>query len=185
MSLAGIVLAGGGAHRLSGVDKPMLDVRGKPLLRTVVAALTGADPVIVVGPRRDGVPGVRWTREEPPGGGPVAALAAGLAAAPPETELVAVLAGDLARITPSTVDRLRAAVGAGDGAVLVDADGRRQWLIGVWRARALREALPPEPAGASLRRTLAGLAVVAVPELPGESADVDTPEDLERLRRES
>ncbi|WP_020673579.1 NTP transferase domain-containing protein [Amycolatopsis nigrescens] len=179
----GIVLAGGAAARLSGVDKPMLDVGGRSLLQRAVSALGAADPVIVVGPARAGFPGVRWVREDPPGGGPVSALAAGLALLPSRPGgLVAVLAGDLAGVEESTVDKLLAAVGGSDGAVLVDEQGRRQWLIGAWRAERLRAVLPAEPSGAALRRMLAGLSIVEVPAEPGESADVDTPEDLDRLR---
>lgn len=178
-TLAGIVLAGGAARRLSGVDKPMLEVGGKPLLRHAIDALAAADPVVVVGPERAGVPGVRWAREQPPGSGPVAALAAGLAALG-EPALVAVLAGDLAAVRKSTVDRLCAALGAADGAVLVDAQGRRQWLLGVWRTAKLRAALPAEPANFPLHKVFGGLDAVPVAERAGESADIDTPED--RLR---
>ncbi|UJW30776.1 NTP transferase domain-containing protein [Saccharothrix sp. AJ9571] len=177
---AGIVLAGGEARRLGGVDKPMLEVGGRPLLAGVLDALGGA-AAVVVGPPRPGLPAVRWTREQPPGGGPVAALAAGLALLPEATE-IALLAADLTGLTSSTVDRLRRARGDADGALLV-ADGHRQWLTGVWRAGALRAAIPPEPAGAALRRTLTGLSIVEVPAVAGEAADVDTPEDLDRLRR--
>lgn len=182
MPLYGIVLAGGAARRLSGVDKPMLEVGGIPLLHKAIDALRDAVDVVVVGPRRDGLPPVRWTREDPPGGGPVAALAAGLAALPPESDAeVAVLAADLPGVSASTVSRLRAARGDADGAVLVDATGRRQWLTGVWRLMSLRDALPAQPAGASVHRTLGGLAVVEVPAQAGEAFDVDTPADLHDL----
>ncbi|NIH80564.1 molybdopterin-guanine dinucleotide biosynthesis protein A [Amycolatopsis viridis] len=176
--LAAVVLAGGAASRMSGVDKAMLVVGGTPLLHRVLAAVAGADPVVVVGPERAGTSGVLWTREEPPGGGPVAALAAGLRHV--GSPRVAVLAGDLAGITASTVDRLAAAVGQADGAVLTES-GHRQWLIGVWRSASLRAALPAQPHGAALRRVLAGLTIADVPAIPGESADVDTPGDLDRL----
>jgi molybdopterin-guanine dinucleotide biosynthesis protein A len=178
-SLAGIVLAGGAARRLSGVDKPMLEIGGKPLLRHAIDALAAADPVVVVGPERAGLRGVRWTREDPPGGGPVAALAAGLAVLG-EPGVVAVLAGDLPAVRMSTVDRLVAALGDADGAVLVDADGRWQWLLGVWRTAPLRAALPPDPVNFPLRKVFGALDPVPVPELAGESADIDTPVD--RLR---
>ncbi|SFB57872.1 Molybdopterin-guanine dinucleotide biosynthesis protein A [Amycolatopsis marina] len=181
--LAAIVLAGGGARRLAGLDKPMIEVGGRTLLHGVLAAVGPADPVIVVGPERAGFPGVRWTREDPPGGGPVAALATGLECVPPGATEVAVLAGDLLGVTASTVRRLRAALGAGDGALLVDEDGRRQWLAGVWRPVALRAALPARPSGAALRRVLGGLSIVEVPALRGETFDVDTPADLDRARR--
>lgn len=184
--LYGVVLAGGAASRLSGVDKPMLEVDGIPLLHKAIAALEGAVDVVVVGPRRAGLPQVRWAREEPPGGGPVAALAAGLAALgplAPEGD-VAVLAADLPGVSASTVSRLRAARGDADGAVLVDGTGQRQWLTGVWLARSLQRVLPAEPAGHSLHRTLSALAVVEVEAQPGEATDVDTPADLERARQE-
>lgn len=184
-SYGGVVVAGGAAERLGGVDKPMLEVGGRTLLARSLAALSGADPVVVVGPRRPGVDGVVWTREEPPGTGPVAALAAGLAFV--HRSRVVVLAGDLRGVTAAVVDRLLEALdrphGGGhaeapDGAVLVDADGRRQWLLGAWRTTALREALPADPAGASVRRVLGGLTIVDVPARGDEAADVDTVDDL-------
>jgi molybdopterin-guanine dinucleotide biosynthesis protein A len=176
--LGGIVLAGGAARRLSGVDKPMLEVDGKPLLRHAIDALEAASPVIVVGPQRPGLPDVLWAPEDPPGGGPVAALSAGLGVLA-HPSLVAVFAADLVAVRPSTVDRLAAAIGTADGAVLVDSDGRRQWLIGLWRTEKLRAALPSQPENSSLRQMFGGLDVVDVAEEPGESADVDTPADLD------
>jgi molybdopterin-guanine dinucleotide biosynthesis protein A len=138
----------------------------------------------VVGPRQPTalpvVPPVVWTREEPAGGGPVAALAAGLAECDGASTVV-VLAADLVGVTGGTVDRLRAELARrpdADGVVLVDQDGHRQWLIGAWRAAALTAALPVRPQGAALRAMLAGLTVATVPGLPGESADIDTPDDL-------
>ncbi|MFE3170482.1 molybdenum cofactor guanylyltransferase [Amycolatopsis sp. NPDC059090] len=177
---AGIVLAGGSARRLSGVDKPELRVGGMSLLGRAVEALAGADPVVVCGPRRPGYD-VVWTREAVPGAGPVAALAAGLEAAG-DAEIVVLLAADLPGIRRSTVDRLRSTVGTADGGVLVDAAGERQWLVSAWRAAALREAMPEHPENASLRRTLGGLRIAEVAAEPGESDDIDTPEDLEKHR---
>lgn len=105
----------------------------------------------------------------------MAGLAAGVALV--DSEFVAVLAVDQPGVTESTVDRLRAAVD-GDGAVLVDAEGHKQWLIGVWRVAALRAALPARPEGASLRAVLSPLAPAELAALPGEAQDVDTPDDL-------
>lgn len=181
MRYAGIVVAGGSAGRLSGVDKPALSVGGKPLLARAIHALAGAERVVAVGPRRPGFD-VVWTREPVPGTGPVAALAAGLAFVPDDVEAVAVLAADLPGVRRSTVDRLVAAIGDGEGAVLVDAGGARQWLLGAWRVAALRAALPEQVENAALRRVLGGLSVTEVPAEPGEADDIDTPEDLERHR---
>lgn len=188
---AGVILAGGAARRMGGADKAMLslDGRGGPtLLSVAVRALRAADPVIVVGPRRDGVPGVSWAREDPPRSGPVAALAAALTALDAHSlrtgfaiDEVAVLAADLTGVTEDTMARLAGALRTAeqaDGAVLVDASGRRQWLIGVWRRRALATAVPADPRGASLRGTLGKSSIVEVQALEGEAHDVDTPDDL-------
>jgi molybdenum cofactor guanylyltransferase len=174
---AAVLLAGGRGSRLGGVHKPALVVDGRSLLDRALAAVPDADPVVVVGPRTPTSRTVLWTREEPAGGGPVAALAAGLAQIGDVAE-VAVLATDLAGVTAATVRRLRAARTA-DGAVLDD--GHRQWLIGVWRTDTLRAALPAEPSGAALRSVLGALDHTPVPALHGESGDVDTPADLERM----
>lgn len=182
MTFSGIVLAGGAARRLSGVDKPLLEVGGISLLDKAIAALAGAEPIVVVGPERPGVTGVRWTREEPAGSGPLAALDAGLGLV--DGDEVAVLAADLAAVTATTIARLRAALSTKDGAVLVDADGRRQWLIGVWRAERLVAAMPAQTSGKPLRATLSTLDVIEVRAEPGEAVDIDTPDDLHSVHTE-
>lgn len=191
--LVGVVLAGGAGRRLGGADKPALRVGGRALLDRALDALAAATshtergPVVVVGPVRPTSHPVVPARESPPGAGPAAALAAGLAALPPlpDSTEVALLAADLANVTAATIVRLRAALAAPDrpdGALLRDETGHLQWLLGVWRLGALRGALPAEPAGAPLREMLGALTLAEVAELPGESADVDTPEDLARAR---
>ncbi|WBB78374.1 NTP transferase domain-containing protein [Micromonospora sp. WMMD882] len=80
---AAVVLTGGAARRLGGVDKTGLTVGGRPMRDRVLAAVADAAPRIVVGPDVVGVPpDVRTTRETPAGGGPAAAIAAGLALLP-------------------------------------------------------------------------------------------------------
>ena len=175
-----VVLAGGAARRLGGVDKPALVVGETSLLDRVLAAVGDAASTIVVGPARETARPVTWVREDPPGGGPVAALAAALAGV--QSELVAVLAADLPFLDLAAVSRLRAAVGDGDGALLVDGDGRDQLLVGVWRTAALRAALPAEPAGSRLGTVLGQLSVVRVL-LDGQPwFDCDTEADLTTAR---
>lgn len=172
---AAVVLAGGRGSRLGGVDKASIVVDGRTLLDHVLDAVAPARETVVVGPRKDDVPGVTWAREDPPGGGPVAGLAAGLSHV--TADLVVVLAVDQPGLSRSTVDRLLAAVGD-HGAVLVDDEGRSQWLIGAWRTDALRRALPADPRDVSMRSVLGPLDPVAVTARPGEARDVDTPRDL-------
>src|SRR5690606_5354922 len=84
-----VVLAGGRARRLGGVPKPTLVLRGTTLEQHALAAAVGARRTVVVGPvPTTPAPGHRWppgrdvvrTREDPPFGGPVAGLDAGLQA---------------------------------------------------------------------------------------------------------
>lgn len=181
-----VVLAGGGAERLAGQDKPALVVGGRSLIESVIAAGAGAERVIVVGPERAGLDGVVFVREEPPGSGPVPALRRGLAEA--SEPVVAVLAADLPFFREADVALLlRAASGAAAGAVLVDDAGRAQWLAGCWRAQVLRSALEGY-AGRSLRGLLGPLGPVLVraefgPGEPPPWLDCDTPEDVELARR--
>ncbi|MEU4566166.1 NTP transferase domain-containing protein [Micromonospora sp. NPDC023956] len=191
---AAVVLTGGAARRLGGVDKPGLPIGGRPMRDRVLAAVADATPRIVVGPGTVPVPaGVRLTREEPAGGGPVAAVAAGLALLPPDTTTVALLAGDLPLLTATAVGELRRALAAdpgADGVCPIDADGRRQSLCGLWRAAPLRTAVDRLTvdrggtlAGASVRALLTGLTVA---ELRWSGAgpppwfDCDTDDDVRR-----
>ncbi|WP_370591189.1 molybdenum cofactor guanylyltransferase [Saccharopolyspora montiporae] len=182
---AAVVLAGGRARRLGGVDKVLLPVGGRSLLQRTLDVLRGAVPLVVVGPQREVDAPVHWTGEEPPGGGPLAGVRAGLQLVPEGSALVAVLAADHPHLTEATVPRLRAAVLAAPragGAVLVDAAGERQWLLGVWRADRLRAAMPEQVRDRPVRGTFAALDPVEVAPVGAEPADVDTPEDLLRAR---
>jgi molybdopterin-guanine dinucleotide biosynthesis protein A len=178
-----VVLAGGAATRLDGVDKMLVEVGGVRLLDRAVAAVAGAERVIVVGDPRPGVRDVRWAREQPAGGGPVAALAAGLTLV--ESPRIVLLAADLPFVARRHVAALLDALDAAperDGAMFVDPGGRDQLLLSGWRTGRLRAELPVEPAGAALRRVLAPL---AVQRLPGENdlLDCDTPADVDAARR--
>ncbi|CRK56211.1 Molybdopterin-guanine dinucleotide biosynthesis protein MobA [Alloactinosynnema sp. L-07] len=179
MTWAAIVLAGGRATRLGGVDKPALEVGGRSMLAAAVTAVAGADRIVVVGPERPVPVPVVWTLEDEPGSGPVAALAAGLSKID-TADVVVVLAADLPLVSAETVARLLAAVGS-TGVVLVDADGRDQWLLSAWPLGPLRAAMPEFPAGAALRRVLSGLDPARLPAAGAEAADVDTPADLARF----
>jgi molybdopterin-guanine dinucleotide biosynthesis protein A len=182
---AAIVLAGGRAARLGGQPKPQLDVGGRSMLTTVLAALVGAEPRVVVGPPQAVPPGVQLVRENPPGGGPVPALAAGLAAVG-EAPVVAVLAADLPFVTPGLVTALRDRL-TGDGVLVVDDTGRDQLLLGVWRTSALRAAAGSARPHAPLRGLLAPLAVrryrpPLAPGTPAPWTDCDPPAELARAR---
>lgn len=185
----GIVLAGGGARRLGGIDKPASLVAGRSMLQRAVDACAGAERVVVVGPRppQDTRP-VFLTRERPVGSGPAAALAAGLLQV--KSPLVVLLAADLPRVDAATVAELVQALDSAppavEAVVPLDADGREQPMAAAYRAAALRDAVAAsgDLTGMSLRVLVAGLSRVSPqrPALWGRLVDVDTPADLDRAR---
>lgn len=186
---------------MGGTDKLLLEVGGQPMLDRVLAAGAGARVRVVVGPRRavskegvpvsnrstEGVPdservgAVRWAQEDPPGSGPLAGLAAGVAAlGPAAAEVVVVLAGDMPLVDAATVAALVAAAPA----VLVDGEGQPQPLAAAYPREALIAALAElgDPTGRPVRLLLDLLRPTLVP-APIQAQDADTPEDLARIRR--
>lgn len=208
-SLAAIVIAGGEARRF-GADKLALrDAQGRSLLEVTVAGIAQmADPVIVVGPERpgfrqlDGVltppksvqlaktesggpATVVWTHEDPPGGGPCAALIAGLACVPDGVTHVAVLAGD-APSGGAAVTALRQVIDDAAAAVVTDASGREQPMTAVYAVPPLIAVVAAYGDGRdmSIRQVLDDLraqTVVSIIDQWSASADIDRPEDAQQL----
>ncbi|MFF0446179.1 NTP transferase domain-containing protein [Streptomyces sp. NPDC004609] len=185
-----IVLAGGAAKRLGGADKPALSVGGRALLDRVLGACRGAGRTVVVGSRRPTARPVVWAREDPPGGGPVAALDAGTRQLGAESEAVLVLSADLPFLGEATVRRLVEDLGASrrEGAMLIDAGGREQPLVAAYRTEPLRReiALLATEYGAltglPLRLLTQELDLAGVEADPLASFDCDTWEDISTAR---
>jgi molybdopterin-guanine dinucleotide biosynthesis protein A len=198
-----LILAGGEARRLGGVDKPMVEIGGWTLLDRVIEAVhdaahhgvefaevAPASAVTVVGPVRPTRRTVRWVREDPPGGGPVAAIVAGLSAC--RSPCVGVFAGDLPFLNAETVHSLWTALAESesdrsDGAVAVDADGREQWLAAVYRRDALLAKIADQGTddlrGFSLRRLVGDLRLLRIAPAGQSVLDCDTWEDVAAARR--
>ena len=177
-----LVLAGGDARRMGGADKPSLLVGGTSLLDRVLTAVDSAARTVVVGPGRAVARPVLWAREEPPGGEPVAALAAGLSLV--TADVVVLLAADLPFLDAATVGALLAV----PGSLLVDETGRDQLLCSCWPTAALREALEGvEVEGGRLAPVLLPLVRRRVRLEPPQGrpppwSDCDTEDDLRRAR---
>jgi molybdenum cofactor guanylyltransferase len=176
-----VVLAGGGSRRMGGSDKTALRLGGVPLLERAVAAVSGAEQIVVVGVPRPLALTVRWTHEEPAGGGPAAALAAGLVGL--SAPIVVALAADLPFVTAGVVTRLVAAADPA-GAVIADAGGAPQWLLGAWPRELLQEALAGDQTGRSLRGALGPLRpqLLAPRESAPEWFDCDEPADVQAAK---
>ncbi len=183
-----IVLAGGAAKRLGGADKPGVRVGGRALLDRVLAACDDAALTVVVGGRRATARPVAWTWEVPEGGGPLAALGAGLRLT--TAERVLVLSADLPFLGPGTVDALLGAAGqpGREGALCIDPGGRDQPLVAAYRAEPLRRELALLAteygglAGLPLRLLTAELDLARVDAGPDAAFDCDTWDDIAAAR---
>ncbi|HEY7874920.1 MAG TPA: NTP transferase domain-containing protein [Actinomycetota bacterium] len=177
-----IVLAGGRGTRLGGRDKAALTFGGRTSLERVLDAAGAAERTVVVGDPHVTTADVIWTREEPAGAGPVAAIAAGLSFV--TAELVAVVAVDLPLLERDDFETLRRSLGGADGVIFVDGDGRDQPLAGMYRTEPLRRALGAlqETRNARVGALVRGLALARIVNQRA-SCDCDTPEDVQRVER--
>lgn len=190
--LAAIVVGGGGGERLGGVSKPDLVFGGGGrLIDRVCGALLeacGAGCVAVVPPAVRVPDGVLRTLEDPPGGGPLAGIDAGLAAlgAPADAWVVVVsvdcpgIADVLAALLDEPLgDRCEGRILRGGVPEPFD-----QYLMGVYRVGALRRVIDEAVArrgnvrGMGVRRVLRALALERVDVSADVCRDVDTPEDV-------
>jgi molybdopterin-guanine dinucleotide biosynthesis protein A len=202
--ITAIVLAGGRSTRFGG-DKLVADVDGRPLLHRAIAAVAGvADEVVVVIGAEAAEPAlpveapvpVRVARDVVPDRGPLAGLAAGLAAAAhPLAILVGGdqpwLLGDVLRLLLERLGRVPAEPWAAEPVpdVAILADGDRVWPFPVAvRVATVRPAAEAALRGPDLRLFMLyrRLRIARVAETrwraldpAGDSLrDVDTPRDL-------
>jgi molybdenum cofactor guanylyltransferase len=109
-----LILAGGKATRLGGVDKRALVVEGRTIFERQVDALRPCVAEIIVSSPRE-VPGYRTVVDPVPDVGPLAGIAAGLAAA--TTPWLFVLAGDMPHVHRAFIDVVLSHAGAEADAV--------------------------------------------------------------------
>lgn len=180
MTVAGLVLAAGGASRF-GSPKQLAQLDGRPLVAHALDALAGLDDVVVVvGAHADAVARAvedraRVVRCEKWSEGLAASVRSGVRALADADRVVVVLA-DQPRVTRAVVERVlaapapaRASYGGVPGHPVVL--GRAQL--------ALADRLEGDT---GFRDLLTDASLVEVGDL-GDPRDVDTPGDLEALRR--
>lgn len=125
-SVTGLVLAGGKGSRMGGVDKGLVDWRGRPLVAHVIERLAPQVDRILISANRN------RERYEAFGhavvadclsdfGGPLAGLQAAFAVC--ETPLLATVPCDAPRLPQDLVARLLAGLGSADIAVAASPDG--------------------------------------------------------------
>jgi molybdopterin-guanine dinucleotide biosynthesis protein A len=183
---AGILLTGGRSRRL-GVDKARLVLDGETLAARAARRLSAVcTPVVEVG---DGVSGLPALREDPPGGGPLAALAA--AGAHLRAQGVATPAILLATDLPGVDERLLCLLRdrPGEPTAVPRVGGRLQLVCARYGPDALLAAASLVAGGIRALHELLDVVERDVVEpaewqtVAGEDAflDVDTPDDARRL----
>lgn len=178
-----------------GRDKLSIEVGGQPLIQRVHAALIGVcQEVILVGRDAIRLEGVRRARGERPGGqGPLAGIEAGLAAA--SYPLAFVAAGDMPFLKESMVEFLLDRLETGDALAVVPRYRSRAHPLCAAYSRALlpRARTALDGGTRSMLEFLEGIDETAY---VGEELrrfgdpdillmNVNSPEDLERARREA
>jgi molybdopterin-guanine dinucleotide biosynthesis protein A len=180
-----IVLCGGTSRRMAGLDKTRESLAGTTVMDYLLNSLPSAWEVVCVGEQRATARSVRWCRESPVGGGPVAAIAAGLNhLGQLDAGTCVVVAGDMPFASPALpvlVDMLSKRPEL-DAVLATDPGGRRQPLLAAYRCVMLRAALPHEPAGVRLMSVVETLATGTVVCETQVTLDVDTQELLEHAR---
>lgn len=181
-----VVLTGGASTRM-GFDKAGARLADRTLLEHVLGSVAAGVPVVIVGeapgkPAAHRTPAPLVCREDPPGGGPAAAVEAALPHI--RTPLFGLLATDMpfaAGLFTGLIEVLAQRPEV-DAVVPRDADGRRQPLAAAYRTTAVRAAAAGRDlAGAPLRSLLGDLAGAEFPLPPADAwrlRDLDTPADL-------
>jgi molybdopterin-guanine dinucleotide biosynthesis protein A len=177
MDVAAIVLAGGRGARLGGVDKAALELDGESMLDRALRAVAGLRTVVV---GDADAPGAVVVPEEPRFAGPAAAIGAGLAEV--SEPYVLIVPCDQAHLDEVVPSLLAADLRDSDGVVAVDPDRRRQHLLCLVRAEALREAVAARTTlvDLSVRSLFEPLDLIEVSIGARAALDVDTWHDHQR-----
>lgn len=189
--IGAVVLAGGRSSRF-GRDKLAELIDGRPLLDHAIAAVraVATDIVVVAAPAGNlELPdGARIARDPVAFEGPLAGLAAGLAALDPGLERVVVVAGDMPTLVPAVLQRLLDSIASTRAAAILGSNGDASPLPMALRRDRAETTVASLLVGGErrLRALTAALGAEVIPEptwrLDDPTAatlhDIDTPEDL-------
>lgn len=132
--VSALILAGGKATRFGGIAKHAIRIEGHTILERQIAVLAPRVAEILVSSPAD-LAGLRTVRDAIDGAGPLAGIAAGLAAA--RTPWLLVVAGDMPYLTVALIDQLIAARGEDLDAVGLRVNDLPEPLCCLLHARAL------------------------------------------------
>jgi molybdenum cofactor cytidylyltransferase len=192
--VAAIVLAAGRSTRMGPENKLLADIGGRPMVRRVVetALASKARPVLVVtGHQADEVAaalaGCNVTLVPNPdyATGLASSLKAGVRAVPGACDGALILLGDMPRIARGHIDMSIEAFAAALDAIVVPVHEGRQGNPVIWPRRTFPELLQLDGDAGAKRLIAAHREQVREIESVTDEifGDVDTPEELARMRR--
>jgi len=192
--IAALVLAAGRSARMGAINKLLIGIDGKPMVRRVVETVLAAavKPVIVVTGHEQAkvavaLAGLAVTFADNPdyAQGLSSSLKRGLAALPPDVDGVLVCLGDMPLISPADIGRIVAAFNPGEGReIVVPTSGGKRGNPVLWSRRFFAEMR--NLAGDTGVKHLIGIYPDAVAEVETGDAvltDIDTPQALAVLSK--
>jgi molybdenum cofactor cytidylyltransferase len=192
--IAALVLAAGRSSRMGTINKLLIGIDGKPMVRHVAEAVRAARlaPIVVVtGHEHDRVEAtlqdlpVTLVNNPTFAEGLSSSLKTGVAALPSDIDAVLVCLGDMPRVSAADIERLVAAFNPVEGREIIvpTRNGKRGNPV-LWARRFLPDMMR-EIAGDVGARHLIGAYPEAVAEVEmasdGVLTDIDTPQALARL----
>lgn len=192
-AIAGLVLAAGQSRRMGTLNKLLIKIDGKPMVRHVAEAVAGsqARPLIVVtGHQREQVEAAlsgldaRFVHNPDYAQGLSTSVKCGLAALPDTVDGAVICLGDMPLVTAATVDRLIGAFNPVEGRVICIPTRRGKRGNPILLGRRLFAALAGVSGDVGARDLIAGqpeLVAEVEMESDGVLTDIDTPQALAKL----
>ncbi len=188
--LTAVILAGGQARRMNGVDKALLPLAGRPLLAHVIAALRPQVDAILLNSNRPaaqyaqfGIPVIADTLPEQPG--PLAGLLSALQSC--DSELVLTVPCDTPCLPAGLVLRMQAALDENDADVCSISDGEHLHAAIMLVRRRVVPALQAYlvAGGRKVQDWLRSqhLAVADFSDQPQAFSNINTPQQLQQLEQ--
>ena len=184
--VTGIVFCGGTGRRLGGVEKPLIEVAGRPLLAWVLERLRKQVATVVLSGAADSAYapfGCEMVSDRAPGEGPLSGLATAVEVA--ATNWIFTCPGDSPYLAENLVELL--AEDAERAGVAVPHDGNRRQNLFLLMRRDRAESLVRffERGGRAAHRWLDenGIGVTDLSAMAESFFNVNTPDDLEAWRR--
>lgn len=184
--VTGIVFCGGSGRRLGGVEKPLIEVAGRPLLAWLLEPLRKQVSTVVLSGADESAYarfGCEMVPDRTPGEGPLSGLATAVEIA--TTDWIFTCPGDTPYVAENLVELLAADAERAGVAVPHDGNRRQNLFLLMRRERAGSLVRFFEQGGRAAHRWLDqnGIGVTDLSAMAGSFFNVNTPDDLEAWRR--